>query len=298
MNLPILIKRSAMIQKRALDGVRYLTEQRMLFIGLCVLLSLVLIGPIGSLFIDVTLHRPLSGAFSAPPSSTLPLGTDTQGRNIFAVIVAGVPLTLKVAFLAGSLGLTIGAVLGFVAGYVGGVVDTVIRTASDVLITIPTILILVVVAVSIKGLMSADAMAITIALMAWMGPARVIRAQVLTLREKAYVDVSKASGMNDFEVMWKELLPNMLPFLAASFVNAVIIAVLSAVGLQALGLGPTDAPTMGMTIHWALDHGAVLAGMWWWWMPPLTVIMILFIGLYLVATGLDEIANPRIGHSS
>ena len=298
MNLPILIKRSAMIQKRVLDGVRYLTEQRMLFIGLSVLLSLALIGPIGSLFVDVTLHRPLSGPFSAPPSSTLPLGTDTQGRNILAVIVAGVPISLRVAFLAGSLGLAIGAVLGFVAGYVGGVVDTVIRTVSDVLITIPTILILVVFAVSIKGLLSADAMAITIALMAWMGPARVIRSQVLTLREKAYVAVSKASGMNDFEVMWKELLPNMLPFLAASFVNAVIIAVLSSVGLQALGLGPTDAPTMGMTIHWALDHGAVLSGMWWWWMPPLTVIVILFIGLYLVATGLDEIANPRISHNS
>ena len=99
MNLPILIKRPAMIQKRVLDGVRYLTEQRMLFIGLSVLLSLALIGPIGSLFVDVTLHRPLSGAFSAPPSSTLPLGTDTQGRNILAVIVKGVPISLVFALL-------------------------------------------------------------------------------------------------------------------------------------------------------------------------------------------------------
>jgi len=298
MNLPILLKRPAAIQKRVLDGARYLAEHRMLLTGLLVILSLALVGPIGSMFVDVTLHRPLSGLFSAPPSSTLPLGTDTQGRNIFAVIVAGTSLTLRVALLAGSLGLAIGAVLGFVAGYVGGIVDTVIRTASDVLITIPVLLILVVFAVSIKGLLSVDTMAITIALMAWMGPARVIRSQVLTLREKAYVHVSKASGMNDFEVMWKELLPNMLPFLAASFVNAVIIAVLSSVGLQALGLGPTYAPTMGMTIYWALQHGAVLAGMWWWWLPPLTVIVILFIGLYLVATGLDKIANPRIGNTS
>jgi peptide/nickel transport system permease protein len=196
------------------------------------------------------------------------------------------------------LGLIIGTVLGFTAGYVGGVVDTVIRTASDVLITIPTLMVLVVVAVSIKGLLSVEMMAIAIALLAWMGPARVIRAQVLTLREKGYVAVSRASGMNDIEIMYKELLPNMLPFLAASFVNAVIIAVLSSVGLQALGLGPTDAPTMGMTIHWALEFGAVLAGMWWWWIPPLTVIVVLFMGLYLIATGLDEIANPRIGNSS
>ena len=276
----------------------YLAAHRMLLAGLLVILGLALIGPIGSFFVDVETYRPLSEWPGKSPSMEYPLGTDTQGRNLFAVLVAGVPLTLRVAFLAGSLGLLIGTVFGFTAGYVGGVVDTVIRTASDVLITIPTLLVLVVVAVSIKGLLSVEMMAIAIALLAWMGPARVIRSQVLTLREKAYVAVSRASGMNDIEIMYKELLPNMLPFLAASFVNAVIIAVLSSVGLQALGLGPTDAPTMGMTIHWALDFGAVLAGMWWWWIPPLTVIVVLFLGLYLVATGLDEIANPRIGNSS
>lgn len=291
-------ERSVATKNRLLNGVRYLAEQRMLLAGLLVILGLALIGPIGSLFVDVETARPLSEFPGESPSWEYPLGTDTQGRNLLAVIVGGVPLTLRVAFLAGTLGLGIGTFLGFTAGYIGGVVDTVIRTASDVLITIPTLLVLVVVAVSIKGLLSVDMMAISIALLAWMGPARVIRSQVLTLREKAYVAVSRASGMNDFEIMGKELLPNMLPFLAASFVNAVIIAVLSSVGLQALGLGPTDAPTMGMTIHWALEFGAVLAGMWWWWLPPLTVIVILFIGLYLIATGLDEIANPRIGNTT
>ena len=295
MNLPVVLQRTVVTQKRLWDGVRYLAGHRMLLAGLLVILSLGLIGPIGSIFVDVEHARPLSDLPGESPSWQYPLGTDTQGRNLLAVIVGGVPLTLRVAFLAGSVGLLIGTVLGFTAGYIGGVVDTVIRTASDVLITIPTLLVLVVVAVSIKGLLSVDMMAIAIALLAWMGPARVIRSQVLTLREKAYVAVSKASGMNDFEIMAKELFPNMLPFMAASFVNAVIIAVLSSVGLQALGLGPTDAPTMGMTIHWALEFGAVLAGMWWWWLPPLSVIVVLFIGLYMIATGLDEIANPRIG---
>jgi peptide/nickel transport system permease protein len=298
MIVPVIQQRSVVARKRLVNWMNYLAVHRMLLAGLLVILGLALIGPIGSFFVDVETSRPLSEWPGESPTMEYPLGTDTQGRNLFAVLVAGLPLTLRVAFLAGSLGLIIGTVLGFTAGYVGGVVDTVIRTASDVLITIPTLLVLVVVAVSIKGLLSIEMMAIAIALLAWMGPARVIRAQVLTLREKAYVDVSRASGMNDIEIMYKELLPNMLPFLAASFVNAVIIAVLSAVGLQALGLGPTDAPTMGMTIHWALEFGAVLAGMWWWWIPPLTVIVVLFMGLYLIATGLDEIANPRIGNSS
>ena len=298
MNLAVVRKRSVATRERLLGVVQYLAGQRMLVAGLLVILSLALFGLIGSKFVDITAARPLSEVPGEAPSWKYPLGTDTQGRNLLAVMVSGVPLTMRIAFIAGSVGLGIGIILGFAAGYIVGVVDTIIRTASDVLITIPTLLVVVVIAVSIKGLLSVDMMALIIASLAWMGPTRVIRSQVLTLRERAYVAVSKVSGMNDFEIMGKELLPNMLPFLAASFVNALIIAVLSAVGLQALGLGPTDAPTMGMTIHWALQFGAVLGGMWWGWLTPLSVIVILFVGLYLAATGLDKIANPRIGSTA
>lgn len=294
MNVAVVRKRSVAIRTGVVDVVQYLAGQRMLVAGLLVILSLALFGLIGSRFVDITAARPLSELPGEAPAWKYPLGTDIQGRNLLAVMVSGVPLTMRVGFIAGSVGLGIGIVLGFAAGYIGGVVDTIVRTASDVLTTIPTLLLLVIIAVSIEGLLSVDMMAMIIALMAWMGPTRVIRSQVLTLRERAFVTVSKVSGMNDFEIMGKELLPNMLPFLAASFVNAVIMAVLASVGLQALGLGPTDAPTMGMTIHWALQFGAVLGGMWWWWVPPLTAIAILFVGLYLAASGLDQIANPRM----
>lgn len=295
MDLVLLRKRSTATGNSLRAVGVYVLRQRMLVSGLAVLSSLVLLWLVGSQVVDVSTARPLSVMPAQPPSWEHPLGTDIQGRNLFAAVVSGLPLTMRVGFLAGAIGLGIGIILGFAAGYIGGAVDAVIRTVSDVLNTIPTLLVLVVVASSIKGVMSVDMMALVIASLAWTGPTRVIRSQVLTLRERAYVAVSKVSGMNDFEIMGKELLPNMLPFLAASFVNAVIIAVLASVGLEALGLGPQDQPTMGMTIYWAINFGALVAGMWWWWLPPLVAIVVLFIGLYLTATGLDRIANPRIG---
>ena len=136
-------------------------------------------------------------------------------------------------------------------------------------------------------------MALIIAALAWMWPTRTIRSQVLTMRERAYVEVAKLSGLNDLEIIFKEMLPNLLPYLGASFVGAVAAAVLAAIGLEALGLGPQAEPTLGMTIFWSIYYGAILRGMWWWWLPPVMIIILLFVCLFLISSGLDELANPR-----
>jgi peptide/nickel transport system permease protein len=137
-------------------------------------------------------------------------------------------------------------------------------------------------------------MILAIASLSWMLPTRVIRAQVLTMREKAYVQVARLSGMNNLEVIFKEIMPNLLPYLAACFVAATAGAILASLGLEALGLGPQHLPTLGMTIYWVIMFGAILRGMWWWWAPPIVIIVILFVGLFLLTAGLDEIANPRL----
>jgi len=122
----------------------------------------------------------------------------------------------------------------------------------------------------------------------------VIRSQVLTMRERAYVQVARRSGMNTPEILVRELLPNLFPFLAASFVSAVFGAILFSIGLEALGLGPQNEPTLGMTIYWSIRFNALLRGMWWWWVPPIALLATLFFGLLLLTIGLDEIANPRL----
>jgi peptide/nickel transport system permease protein len=99
--------------------------------------------------------------------------------------------------------------------------------------------------------------------------------------------------MGSLEIIVRELIPNLLPYLAASFVGAVAGAVLASIGLEALGLGPQNEPTIGMTIYWAISFNAMLRGLWWWWVPPIVIIVVLFMGLFLLSAGLDEAANPR-----
>ena len=272
----------------------YCRRNPQLVIGAAMLLALVLVGVLGPFFIDPKLSQPLSAPAAQPPSRQYPLGTDDYGRNLLAVMVTGLPLTLRIGFLAGALGLLVGTFLGFVSGYLGGAVDAVIRTLVDTSLTVPGLLILITIAASIKGFISVNIMALVIASLAWRQPSRTVRAQVLTLRDRGYIQVARRSGMSTPEIIVKELLPNLLPFLAASFVGAVSYAILSSIGLEALGLGPQNDPTLGMTVYWAINFSAPLRGLWWWWLPPIVAVVILILGLLLLTMGLDEIANPRL----
>jgi peptide/nickel transport system permease protein len=209
-------------------------------------------------------------------------------------MMMGTGFTLRIGFIAGAIGLGIGTILGFLSGYYGGFIDTVIKWTGDVLLTIPILAVLVVVAAMLLGNMSLNFMTLIVASLSWMLPTRAIRAQVLSMREQAYVQVARLSGMNNLEVIVKELMPNLLPYLAASFVVTSAGAVLALIGLEFLGLGPQDVPTLGMTIYWATSYAAILRGMWWWWAPPAVIIAVLFVGLFLVSAGLDEIINPKL----
>jgi peptide/nickel transport system permease protein len=263
-------------------------------IGLVLILALVLVGLVGPLFVDIQNAQPTSVIPDQPPSPDYPLGSDDQGRDLLAVLIAGLPLTLRVGFIAGGVGLIVGTMLGFIAGYRGGLVDTIIRVVVDTLLTVPGLLVLIIIADSIKGVIDVNLMALVVASLAWMNPTRTIRSQVLSLRERGFVQMAKLAAMSDVEIIVRELIPNLLPYLAASFVGAVAGAVLASIGLEALGLGPQNDPTVGMTIYWAISFNAVLRGLWWWWVTPIVAIVVLFVGLFLLSAGLDEIANPRL----
>jgi peptide/nickel transport system permease protein len=211
-----------------------------------------------------------------------------------AVMIAGTPLTLFMGLLAGFLGVAIGTLLAFAGAYYGGWLDALVRGIVDIGLTIPTFLVLIIVAISIHSAMTIPQMALVIAALAWLWPTRTIRAQVLSMRERAYVHVARLSGASGLKIIFTELMPNLLPYLAASLVGAVAAAVLASLGLEALGLGANDAPTIGMTIYWVIFYGALLQGMWWWFLPPIIVVVILFMGLFGLSAGLDEWANPRL----
>jgi peptide/nickel transport system permease protein len=273
---------------------RFLWHNPRITTGLALICCMLLFWLIGMATIGISKAVPLSGPPDMPPSARYPLGTDSAGRQLLPVLIAGVPLTLEVGLLAGGVGLLIGTVLGFSAGYFGGAIDSVIRTVADVILPIPALAVLVVIASTIHVLLSVEIMALVIASLAWMYPTRTIRAQVLSMRNRAYLDVARFSGEGHFKLIFRELMPNLLPYLAASFVGAVGAGILAGIGLEALGLGPQDKPTLGMTIFWAIYYGATLRGMWWWWGPPILILVLVFMSLFMIAQGLDRYANPRL----
>ena len=265
-----------------------------LVIGIVLLSGLVLFVGIGHIVVDTSKSRALSAPAMKPPSFQYPFGTDRQGRDLLAVMVAGTPLTLRIGFIAGFLGVGVGAILGFVSAYYRGKVDVIIRGIADIGLTGPGLLVLIIIAVSIKEGLTVDQMAIIVASLAWLNPTRTIRAQVLSLRERAYVEVARLSGMSGPEIIFKELMPNLLPYLGATLVNAVSNAILASIGLEVLGLGPIEAPTLGMTLYWVNYNAALINGWWWWWTAPIVIILVVFLGLFFLTVGLDEIANPRL----
>jgi peptide/nickel transport system permease protein len=221
------------------------------------------------------------------------LGTDAQGRDILSALIQATPQTLKIGFFAGVIGLGVGAVLGLLAGYFRGWTDTAIRTFADVIMTIPGIAVLVLVATNIRS-MSVMLMAIIVAALAWMYPTRTIRAQTLSMRERPYVDIARLNGIGGLELVFAEIFPNLLPYIAASFVTAVSSAMLATIGLEALGLGPQNELTLGMMIFWAQYYGAMLRGIWWWWAPPVVMMALIFVGLLMTSTGMDRLINKRL----
>jgi peptide/nickel transport system permease protein len=228
-----------------------------------------------------------------PPSGQFLLGTDSQGRDMLTLLIYGTPNTLKMGLIAGFIGVGLGLVFGLLAGNFGGIIDGIIRIVADALLTVPAIAILVIIAGNVDR-MTTTIMALVVASLSWMFTTRTIRAQVLTIRERSYVEVARVNGESALEILFREIMPNLLPFVVASFVGTVGSAILAVIGLEALGLGALSETTLGNTIYWSQQSAAVLRGYWWWWSPPIVVIALIFLGLFLTSVGFDRFANPKL----
>ncbi len=281
---------------RLILTLRYLRRNKSLVLGLAIAMGLTLFTIIGSLTIDTEkLAYPLAVKPKQPPSPEYPLGTDFFGRDMLAVMVRGVWQTAVIGLIAGALGTGVGVVLGFLSAYYGGAVDTLIRGITEVLLPIPAFLILVIIAGSIdRRSVTIYTMALIVSLLAWMGPTRIMRAQVLSLKERLFVNVARLSGMGNLEIVFREILPNMLPFILASFVSGVFAGIFSSFGLSVLGLGPLREPLIGNTIWFAQQQAAFFNGWWWWPLWPTLALILIFVSLTLINIGLDELANPRV----
>ncbi len=270
---------------------RFLTP--VMTLGLALLALVLVPGLLGQFVADPDQMRLMAGGINAPPTRDHPLGTQNEGRDLLTYILKGMPNTLLIGLVGGGSAVLLGTVLGMLAGYVGGSLDGLVRNTVDIGLTIPPLAILIMIAASFS-IVTPLMMGLVIALTSWMHPTRVIRSQVLSLREREFVLLLRLSGASPLHIVFRELMPNLIPFLAATFVNAVATAILASIGLEVLGLGSFQTPTLGNLIYFAIIGNAMWLGLWWWWLPPIVIFIILFMGLFFVSTALDTLANPRL----
>jgi peptide/nickel transport system permease protein len=228
-----------------------------------------------------------------PPSSEYWFGTTFFGQDVFVQFVFGLRATFLVGVIGGGLGTLLGILIGFTAGYRGGLVDEVLNMLTNIVLVIPTLAVLLIIAAYLQ-VRSITTECLFIGLTAWPWAARAIRAQTFSLRTRDFVDLARMSGMKVSKTILTEIAPNMLSYLVMTFILQFGGAILNAATLDFIGLGPTNAISLGLMMQYAVSWGALQLGTWWWFVPPGLAITAIVGALYVMNVGLDEAFNPKL----
>lgn len=232
-----------------------------------------------------------------PSVRVLPLGTDNFGRDVLTELVAATRVSLQIGFVAGAIATLIGLVLGLLAGYVGGPVDDAIMFVTNLFTVIPTIVLLILISFSIgQDLRGAFTIAVVIGLTAWFWTARAVRAQVISLRNRDHVNLSKLSGHFISYIIINDILPYIASYVVMALILQISGAILAEATLSIIGLGPrtTELPTLGLMMQWAMLYQAPLQGSWWAYFPVVLIIALIAFSMNLMQTGLDQVFNPTL----
>ncbi len=231
-----------------------------------------------------------------PPSKEHILGTDRLGRDIFSQLIHGSRLSILIGVSVGALMTLLSTVIGMAAGYYGGVVDRVLSTLTDVFLVIPGLPLMIVISAYVK-VRGPLVVVLVIALTSWGGGARIIRSQVLSLKNRDFVAALKSIGESNLRIMFFEMFPNMFSLIAANFFSAVLYGILGEASLSFLGLSDVSKITWGTMLYWAQSANALLNGMWYWVLAPGVAIASLGAAFALLNFYVDELTNPRLRRS-
>jgi peptide/nickel transport system permease protein len=235
---------------------------------------------------------PCTGAPLQAPSLEFPFGTDDLGRSVFTLTLWGARISLLVGLFATLISVLIGSVVGVVAGYFGRWTETVLMRLTDWFLVIPFLPLAIVLA-SILG-RSLLIIILVIGVTSWPSTARIVRAQVLSVKTRPYVERARALGASNWHLTTRHILPNVGPIIFANTVLLVAIAILSETTLSFLGLGDPLSISWGTVLEAAFDSGAATAGNWWWLVPPGVAIVLVVLAFTMCGYALDEILNPRL----
>jgi len=227
----------------------------------------------------------------------LPLGTDNFGRDVLTELVKAIGVSLQIGFVAGIIATLIGLTMGLLAGYIGGVVDDVIMFITNVFTVIPTLVLLILISFSIgQEQRGPYTIAMAIGFTAWYWTARSVRAQVVSLRNRDHVNLSKLSGHSIAHIILADILPYVASYVVMALILQISSGILAEAQLSILGLGPrtTDVPTLGLMMNWAMIYQAQILGKWWAYLPVIVAIALISFSMNLMNTGLDQVFNPAL----
>ncbi len=227
----------------------------------------------------------------------LPLGTDNFGRDMLTELISATGTSLQIGFIAGSIATLIGLTLGLLAGYIGGLVDDIIMFFTNLITVIPSFVLLVLISYSIgQEQRGAVTVAVVIGFTSWVWTTRAVRAQVISLRHRDHVNLSKLSGHSIAHIIVIDILPYIASYVVMALILQISSGILAEAGLSMLGLGPktTEVPTLGLMMNWAMIYSAHILGKWWAYFPVIVTIALVSFSMNLMNTGLDQVFNPAL----
>ncbi|MEI5668205.1 ABC transporter permease [Bosea sp. CCNWLW174] len=228
-----------------------------------------------------------------PPSAAHWLGTTSRGQDVFWQLTFAIRNTLSFGIMVAVLSRIIALVVGLLAGYSGGWIDRVLMSINDTFIIIPLFPILILFYFVLRDSMSTPLLATIMACLGWAYDARLIRSVALSLKTREFTQTSIFSGMKTHEILAREHLPYVMPIVFSTTMNNMNWSIGIEVTLAVLGFTDINAPTIGGMIYWANQHTALVAGIWWWIAFPIALVVMTFVGLFLLAVSMNEYIDPR-----
>ncbi len=228
---------------------------------------------------------------------TLWLGTDNFGRDVLKELLAATGVSLRIGLLAGLIATFLGLTLGLIAGYIGGTVDDIIMFVANMFTVIPGFVLLILISYSLgQDKRGAMVVAIVIGCTAWPWTTRSVRSQVLSLRNRDHVNLSRLSGHSLPRILATDILPYIASYVVMALILQICSGILAEAQLSMLGLGPktTETPTLGLMMFWGMTYLAHLNGAWWAYFPVIVMIALVSFSLNLMNTGLDQVFNPQL----
>ncbi|GAA1736070.1 ABC transporter permease [Brachybacterium phenoliresistens] len=274
-----------------LNPLRGMNLSSRFWIALVIVAIVMLLGLAG--FVYPTGSGEKVGSLYDAPGNGLLLGTDNFGHDVVAVLMAGTRTSLTIGLVAGIVATLIGVAIGLIAGFVGGWVEELLMGFTNVVLAIPSIIVLILISISLPQ-STIWSLAIVIGITSWPWTARAVRAQASSVATREHIDVARLSGARLPEILVKDVLPYILSYTVMAFVLQVSGAILAEAALSMLGLGPSGTDSLGTQLHWALAFQAVASGAWWAFLPPTIVLTLVSFGFLLLQASLDEVFNPRL----